>query len=165
MRHPTEGVLRRLVDEPAGVADADRAHVAGCGTCLAGLEAARADARSIATALGSLLLGTQPQLISRINVEGITINVATVVSYLAGRIVREVFSIRESVSRHASRVGRLPILVHEYLRPRLVEPYLRAIPCLPGLILNDRRIALTRLTVIGIIGLQVPVLGEVQRHA
>ena len=28
MRHPTEGVLRRLVDEPAGVADADRAHVA-----------------------------------------------------------------------------------------------------------------------------------------
>ena len=53
MRHPTEGVLRRLVDEPAGVADADRAHVAGCGTCLAGLEAARADARSAATALGS----------------------------------------------------------------------------------------------------------------
>ena len=30
MRHPTEGVLRRLVDEPAGVADADRAHVADC---------------------------------------------------------------------------------------------------------------------------------------
>ena len=30
MRHPTEGVLRRLLDEPAGVADADRQHVAGC---------------------------------------------------------------------------------------------------------------------------------------
>ena len=29
MRHPTEGLLRRLVDEPAGVADADREHVAG----------------------------------------------------------------------------------------------------------------------------------------
>lgn len=52
MRHPTEGVLRRLVDEPLGVADADRAHVAGCATCLAGLEAARADSRAVAAALG-----------------------------------------------------------------------------------------------------------------
>ena len=34
MRHPTEGVLRRLLDEPAGVADADREHVAGCPQCL-----------------------------------------------------------------------------------------------------------------------------------
>ena len=46
MRHPTEGVLRRLVDEPAGVADADRAHVAGCPPCLAGLAAARAGRRA-----------------------------------------------------------------------------------------------------------------------
>ena len=44
MRHPTEGVLRRLVDEPAGVADADRAHVADCPACLRGLAAARDDA-------------------------------------------------------------------------------------------------------------------------
>ena len=36
MRHPSEGVLRRLVDEPAGVTDDDRAHVAGCPTCLRG---------------------------------------------------------------------------------------------------------------------------------
>ncbi len=53
MRHPTEGVLRRLVDEPAGVADHDRAHVAGCATCLAGLESARADARTAAVVLGT----------------------------------------------------------------------------------------------------------------
>ncbi|MGY1739130.1 MULTISPECIES: hypothetical protein [unclassified Blastococcus] len=51
MRHPSEGVLRRLVDEPLGVADADRAHVAACPSCLAGLEAARADARTAAAAL------------------------------------------------------------------------------------------------------------------
>ncbi len=50
MRHPTEGVLRRLVDEPAGVSDPDRSHVAGCATCLAGLESARADARAAAVA-------------------------------------------------------------------------------------------------------------------
>lgn len=37
MRHPTEGALRRLVDEPAGVADADREHVAGCAVCLSEL--------------------------------------------------------------------------------------------------------------------------------
>src|SRR5512142_3012533 len=51
MRHPTEGVLRRLVDEPAGVADADRVHVAGCATCLAGLTVARQDAAQVGAAL------------------------------------------------------------------------------------------------------------------
>ena len=33
MRHPTEGTLRRLVDEPAGVTDANRRHVAECPDC------------------------------------------------------------------------------------------------------------------------------------
>ncbi|HEX2075685.1 MAG TPA: hypothetical protein VHF92_18045 [Geodermatophilus sp.] len=53
MRHPTEGVLRRLLDEPVGVADADRAHVAACPSCLARVEAVRADARTVGSALGS----------------------------------------------------------------------------------------------------------------
>lgn len=53
MRHPTEGVLRRLLDEPAGVADADRRHVAGCDRCLAGLAAAREDAALVGAALSS----------------------------------------------------------------------------------------------------------------
>ncbi len=52
-RHPGDGTLRRLVDEPAGVADADRAHVAGCPTCLDGLAAARTDATAAAAALSS----------------------------------------------------------------------------------------------------------------
>ncbi|MDQ7904090.1 hypothetical protein RB614_06080 [Phytohabitans sp. ZYX-F-186] len=51
MRHPTDGTLRRLVDEPAGVADADRAHVARCPVCLAGLAAARDDAAVAGAAL------------------------------------------------------------------------------------------------------------------
>lgn len=51
MRHPTEGALRRLVDEPAGVADADREHVAGCPVCLAELAAAREDASRVHAAL------------------------------------------------------------------------------------------------------------------
>jgi len=50
-RHPADGTLRRLVDEPAGVSDADRAHVAGCAVCLAGLAAAQRDAAAVATAL------------------------------------------------------------------------------------------------------------------
>jgi hypothetical protein len=53
MRHPSEGVLRRLLDEPLGVADADRGHVAACPTCLATLETVRADARSAGAALGT----------------------------------------------------------------------------------------------------------------
>jgi hypothetical protein len=51
MRHPSEGVLRRLVDEPAGVTDDDRAHVASCPTCLRALESARADAQLVGAAL------------------------------------------------------------------------------------------------------------------
>lgn len=51
MRHPSDGTLRRLVDEPAGVADADRRHVGGCSACLRGLAAARADAEAVARAL------------------------------------------------------------------------------------------------------------------
>src|SRR3954464_7747362 len=53
MRHPSEGVLRRLVDEPAGVTDDERAHVASCPTCLRALETARADAQRVGTVLAS----------------------------------------------------------------------------------------------------------------
>ena len=51
MRHPTDGTLRRLVDEPAGVADADREHVASCPVCLSGLAAAQEDAALTGAAL------------------------------------------------------------------------------------------------------------------
>ena len=51
MRHPTDGTLRRLLDEPAGVADADREHVAGCPVCLSGLAAAQEDAAVTGAAL------------------------------------------------------------------------------------------------------------------
>jgi hypothetical protein len=51
MRHPSDGVLRRLLDEPAGVSDADREHVRDCPVCLVGLAGAREDATAVATAL------------------------------------------------------------------------------------------------------------------
>ncbi|MFI0446697.1 hypothetical protein [Actinomadura sp. 6N118] len=51
MRHPSDGTLRRLLDEPAGVADADREHVGGCVTCLSGLAAAQEDAAFAGAAL------------------------------------------------------------------------------------------------------------------
>src|SRR5215218_7920655 len=51
MRHPSEGVLRRLVDEPAGVTDDERAHVASCPTCLRGLDAVRGEAQLVGAAL------------------------------------------------------------------------------------------------------------------
>ena len=53
MRHPTEGVLRRLLDEPVGVADSDRRHVADCPQCLAGLESMREDAVLVNAALAT----------------------------------------------------------------------------------------------------------------
>jgi hypothetical protein len=51
MRHPTDGTLRRLLDEPAGVADAEREHVAGCPVCLSGLAAVQQDAALTRAAL------------------------------------------------------------------------------------------------------------------
>ena len=51
MRHPSDGLLRRLVDEPAGVPDADRAHVADCSVCLTRLATIGKDARLVAGAL------------------------------------------------------------------------------------------------------------------
>ncbi len=51
MGHPTDGTLRRLLDEPAGVPDDDRRHVADCAVCLAEL----ADARDDAVIAGSAL--------------------------------------------------------------------------------------------------------------
>jgi hypothetical protein len=52
MRHPSEGVLRRLVDEPGGVSVPDRDHVATCASCLARLAGVRADAAAVGAALG-----------------------------------------------------------------------------------------------------------------
>ena len=51
MRHPSEGTLRRLLDEPAAVPDPDRDHVADCTVCLSGLTAAHEDAAAARTAL------------------------------------------------------------------------------------------------------------------
>jgi hypothetical protein len=51
MRHPTDGVLRRLIDEPAGVAEADRVHVAGCRPCLTEVAGMQQDAALVDAAL------------------------------------------------------------------------------------------------------------------
>jgi hypothetical protein len=53
MRHPTEGVLRRLVDEPAGVSDSDREHVVDCPRCLSELVSIREDAALVEAALAT----------------------------------------------------------------------------------------------------------------
>jgi hypothetical protein len=58
MRHPTEGVLRRLLDEPAGVSDPDRQHIADCPVCLAGLSEVRTDAAAVD---GALRTGAAPE--------------------------------------------------------------------------------------------------------
>ncbi|MDI6103730.1 hypothetical protein QLQ12_34460 [Actinoplanes sp. NEAU-A12] len=49
--HPSEGLLRRLLDEPDGVADVDRDHVGACPECRSRMDAASADALLVASAL------------------------------------------------------------------------------------------------------------------
>ena len=53
MGHPTEGVLRRLLDEPAGVADVDRLHVESCEECLRRVAAIGEDADLVHAALAT----------------------------------------------------------------------------------------------------------------
>jgi hypothetical protein len=53
MRHPSEGVLRRLLDEPAGVSDPDRAHVADCEQCLRDLTVMQQDAALVGATLAT----------------------------------------------------------------------------------------------------------------
>jgi hypothetical protein len=53
MGHPTEGALRRLLDEPAGVAEPDRRHVVDCPQCLDGLASMRVDAAVVRAALAT----------------------------------------------------------------------------------------------------------------
>ncbi|MFG1610375.1 hypothetical protein [Actinoplanes sp. NPDC049265] len=72
MRHPTDGTLRRLLDEPAGVADTDRAHVAGCRRCLAALAAAREDALLVRAALRADLDPAAPADPSTSGVSGLS---------------------------------------------------------------------------------------------
>jgi hypothetical protein len=51
MRHPADGTIRRLLDEPAGVADADREHVRDCPVCLSTLATMKEDAEMTARVL------------------------------------------------------------------------------------------------------------------
>ncbi|GAA2852837.1 hypothetical protein Acy02nite_51340 [Actinoplanes cyaneus] len=51
MRHPSDGTLRRLLDEPDGVADTDRDHVAACPACRSAMAGAERDAASAAASL------------------------------------------------------------------------------------------------------------------
>jgi hypothetical protein len=51
MRHPGDGLLRRLLDEPDGVADSDRSHVGDCPSCTSRLAEVSHDALDVGSAL------------------------------------------------------------------------------------------------------------------
>lgn len=53
MIHPTDGLLRRYLDEPAAMSDADRSHLSGCSRCLGELGRAGQDRDLVARALAS----------------------------------------------------------------------------------------------------------------
>jgi hypothetical protein len=52
MNHCADGVLRRYLDEPSAVGDADRAHLTSCSRCAAELEYARRDRDAVADLFG-----------------------------------------------------------------------------------------------------------------
>ncbi len=60
MRHPSDGVLRRLVDDPAGVADADRDHVPGCTVCSSAWARAGTDAAAVSARLDTAPMAAEP---------------------------------------------------------------------------------------------------------
>ena len=60
MRHPSERVLRRLLHEPAAVADVDRRHVADCPQCLGALASADVPLRAAETASAPTSASARP---------------------------------------------------------------------------------------------------------
>jgi hypothetical protein len=68
MRHPADGTLRRLVDEPVGVADADREHAATCPVCLSTVAAVQRD-MALAAAVLSSGVTAGPALASDLDVD------------------------------------------------------------------------------------------------
>lgn len=53
MRHPTDGALRRLLDEPQAVAALERRHVDDCAPCQARLQHIAADSRAVSVLLAA----------------------------------------------------------------------------------------------------------------
>jgi len=100
MRHPGEGVLRRLVDEPAGVADADRRHVADCARCLEELAGVREDAARVGAALS--VVG------ARADVEGVDIDVDAAWQRLSAVPVEQ--SVRAMAPRRGRSILRRPVV-------------------------------------------------------
>ncbi|WP_214109043.1 hypothetical protein [Acrocarpospora catenulata] len=80
MRHPTDGTLRRLLDEPAGVAEADREHVAGCPACLSGLAAAQEDAAVASAALSVQSASVQSAKVESVSVQSVSVESLSVES-------------------------------------------------------------------------------------
>ena len=66
MSHPAEGTLRRLIDDPAGVADTERAHLAACRHCLEELAAV------VALALSKLTRDSGQRVLVQIGNSGIS---------------------------------------------------------------------------------------------
>lgn len=61
MEHLNEGALRRLYDDPLGLADAQRTHFAHCETCRERFDAVLADARRAAELLAVTPAGVHPE--------------------------------------------------------------------------------------------------------
>jgi hypothetical protein len=101
MRHPSEGVLRRLVDEPAAVVDADRHHVADCPECLLELARAREDAALVGTALATEADADADAAWQRLTTAARTTRNARAATLRTGRTPR---------TRRTPRTGRTPVL-------------------------------------------------------
>ncbi|HTZ09563.1 MAG TPA: hypothetical protein VMB72_10840 [Acidimicrobiales bacterium] len=107
MRHSSEGMIRRLEDEPFAVPDAQRAHVAGCPRCRRRRQAVRAD-----------LLGVR----HRLSVPQLVPDTDVAWRHLVGRIQRQAGS------------GDLPAVSPPW-RPRL-RPWRRRVSLRVGVALG-----------------------------
>jgi hypothetical protein len=98
VRHVPEGTLRRLVDEPLAVADAEAAHASSCGRCVARRERIAGDAQCARTLLG------RPQPAPDVDAGWTRLRAATAASPVAARRRR-----RHAPTRRRRRL--LPALV------------------------------------------------------
>ena len=105
-------------------------------------------------------------MVGRVGIDGVVVIVARVIPDIVGLLADvgiEVPVDREGVGRHSSGLDNLTLLVDIDLTA-VLHPGCRGVPVLSGLEIDHGIVPVGHLPVIGVVKLEVPVLGEIDGH-
>ena len=109
---------------------------------------------------------TKGEVVGRVGIDGVVVIVARVIPDIVGFLADvgiEVPVDREGVGRHSSGLDNLTLFVDIDLTA-VLHPGCRGVPVLSGLEIDHGIVPVGHLPVIGVVKLEVPVLGEIDGH-